>query len=358
MEKLVLALVHASRRLLRHFQAHTIVVITDQPIKQILSRPNNAERMLKWTFKLEVFDISYRLRTCIHGQVLADFIMERPEDEGSPTGIQVEEEILESRAIFTDGSSCLEGLVVILILINPEGVEFTYAIRFEFDTSNNEVEYEALKRKQEGECTQQDRIHQLRPPNQASLGRSTKKSIKEKEILAVVEKEGYSWMKSLLEYLTNGSLPAETKKARDIKIKSRQYTEKSCLIMESSSETTHSNTSVINLASNKDLHSSNIPRPMDRKSRKKPKSVKQKSKEKMEKYYNAKVHSTTFKPRDFVYRGNEASYAKEGGKLGPKWESPYEVVEALGRGAYKIRNGKGDVLPQTWNVQDLNKCYL
>ncbi|GJS90487.1 hypothetical protein Tco_0773123 [Tanacetum coccineum] len=137
-----------------------------------------------------------------------------------------------------------------------------------------------------------------------------------------------------------------------------QGKEKSCLIMESSSETTHSNTSVINLASNKDLHSSNIPRPMDRKSRKKPKSVKQKSKEKMEKYYNAKVHSTTFKPRDFVYRGNEASYAKEGGKLGPKWESPYEVVEALGRGAYKIRNGKGDVLPQTWNVQDLNKCYL
>ncbi|GKC99760.1 reverse transcriptase domain-containing protein [Tanacetum coccineum] len=37
-EKLVLALVHASKRLKRYFQAHPIVVITDQPIKQVLSR--------------------------------------------------------------------------------------------------------------------------------------------------------------------------------------------------------------------------------------------------------------------------------------------------------------------------------
>lgn len=29
-------------------------------------------------------------------------------------------------------------------MTNPEGTEFTYAIRFEFQTSNNEAEYEAL----------------------------------------------------------------------------------------------------------------------------------------------------------------------------------------------------------------------
>ncbi|GKA71206.1 reverse transcriptase domain-containing protein [Tanacetum coccineum] len=76
----------------------------------------------------------------------------------------------------------------------------------------------------------------------------------------------------------------------------------------------------------------------------------EKSKAKMEKYYNAKVRSTTFKPGDFVYRSNEASHNKEGRKLGPKWEGPYEVVEALGKGAYKIRNDSGDILPRTWNV--------
>ncbi|GJR66219.1 reverse transcriptase domain-containing protein [Tanacetum coccineum] len=41
------------------------------------------------------------------------------------------------------------------------------------------------------------------------------------------------------------------------------------------------------------------------------------------------------------------SKAKMENKLGPKWEGPYEVVEALGRGAYKIRNGNGDILPWT-----------
>ncbi|GJW13511.1 reverse transcriptase domain-containing protein [Tanacetum coccineum] len=31
-----------------------------------------------------------------------------------------------------------------LILTNPEGMEFTYALRFRFDATNNEAEYEAL----------------------------------------------------------------------------------------------------------------------------------------------------------------------------------------------------------------------
>ncbi|GKF49298.1 reverse transcriptase domain-containing protein, partial [Tanacetum coccineum] len=31
-----------------------------------------------------------------------------------------------------------------LILTNPEGVEFTYAMRFTFEATNNEAEYEAL----------------------------------------------------------------------------------------------------------------------------------------------------------------------------------------------------------------------
>ncbi|GJX35506.1 reverse transcriptase domain-containing protein [Tanacetum coccineum] len=82
------------------------------------------------------------------------------------------------------------------------------------------------------------------------------------------------------------------------------------------------------------------------------------SKVKMERYYNAKVSSTIFRRGDFVYRNNEASHAMESRKLGPKWEGPYEVVEALGRGAYMLRNSSGDTLPRTWNVKDLKRCYL
>ncbi|GJX20626.1 reverse transcriptase domain-containing protein [Tanacetum coccineum] len=83
-----------------------------------------------------------------------------------------------------------------------------------------------------------------------------------------------------------------------------------------------------------------------------------KSKAKMEKYYNARVRSTSFRPGDLVYRNNEASHAEDGGKLGPKWEGPYEVTEALGREAYKLRDHNGNTLPRTWNICNLKKCYM
>ncbi|GKD25480.1 reverse transcriptase domain-containing protein [Tanacetum coccineum] len=47
MEKLVLSLVFAAKRLRRYFQAHPIAVITDQPIKQIISRPDVAGLLQK-----------------------------------------------------------------------------------------------------------------------------------------------------------------------------------------------------------------------------------------------------------------------------------------------------------------------
>ncbi|GJR74534.1 reverse transcriptase domain-containing protein [Tanacetum coccineum] len=83
-----------------------------------------------------------------------------------------------------------------------------------------------------------------------------------------------------------------------------------------------------------------------------------KAKLNMTKYYNAKVRGVTFRPKDFVYRSNDASHAVDGGKLGPKWEGPYEVTEALGDGAYKLRSTDGTVLPRTWNIANLKKCYL
>nr|GFB15241.1 reverse transcriptase domain-containing protein [Tanacetum cinerariifolium] len=46
------------------------------------------------------------------------------------------------------------------------------------------------------------------------------KSTSEVEILAVVEEEGDTWMTSLFKYLTEGTLPADVKKARAIKRKS------------------------------------------------------------------------------------------------------------------------------------------
>ena len=45
MEKLAFALITAARKLKPYFQAHTIVVLTDQPLKRAMSSPEAAGRM-------------------------------------------------------------------------------------------------------------------------------------------------------------------------------------------------------------------------------------------------------------------------------------------------------------------------
>ncbi|GJX63346.1 hypothetical protein Tco_0296246 [Tanacetum coccineum] len=92
-----------------YFQAHPIIVITDQPIKNILSNPEVAGRMQKWSIQLGEFGIHYRPRVSVKGQVLADFIVERPEEEGQDDSAKEEEPLLAQWTLFTDGSSCVDG---------------------------------------------------------------------------------------------------------------------------------------------------------------------------------------------------------------------------------------------------------
>ncbi|GJU50195.1 reverse transcriptase domain-containing protein [Tanacetum coccineum] len=101
-------------------------------------------RLLKWSFELEEHDIYYRPRTSVKGKILADFIMERPKDDPSDTPMKDEKELSDPWVLFTEGSSCIDSSRAGLILMNPKGMEFTYALRFRFDATNNEAKYEAL----------------------------------------------------------------------------------------------------------------------------------------------------------------------------------------------------------------------
>ena len=65
LEKVALALVFPARCLWQYFQAHTIVVRTNQPIQQVLQKPNLAKRMVTWSIELSEFDIWYEPRTVI-----------------------------------------------------------------------------------------------------------------------------------------------------------------------------------------------------------------------------------------------------------------------------------------------------
>ncbi|GJY59851.1 reverse transcriptase domain-containing protein [Tanacetum coccineum] len=88
-EKLVMDLVHASKSLKRYFQAHPIIVIMNQPIHQVLSRPEVAGRLQKWSIELREYAIHYRPRVSVKGQILADFIVERLAEDSLDTPMEV-----------------------------------------------------------------------------------------------------------------------------------------------------------------------------------------------------------------------------------------------------------------------------
>lgn len=71
-----LSLVSASRKLRLYFQANTIKVQTNFPLKQVLQKPDALGRLLKWVVDLDKFDIVFKSRTVIKGQALVDFLKE------------------------------------------------------------------------------------------------------------------------------------------------------------------------------------------------------------------------------------------------------------------------------------------
>ena len=86
LEKAILAVIQAIRKLPHYFQAHTVVVLTQLPLKSILWSADYTGRIAKWGTILGAFDIKYMPRTAVKGQILADLVAEfakpSPEEEG------------------------------------------------------------------------------------------------------------------------------------------------------------------------------------------------------------------------------------------------------------------------------------
>ena len=66
----------AAQKLKPYFQAHTIFVLMDKPLRRAMSSLEAAGRMALWVVELSEFDIWYRPCTAIKEQVVADFIAE------------------------------------------------------------------------------------------------------------------------------------------------------------------------------------------------------------------------------------------------------------------------------------------
>jgi len=133
-EKLVLTLVFSAIRLRHYFRSHQLTVKIDYPIKHILQRLKLAGRMTAWAIELLEFGLRYEARGPMKAQFLADFLTELSS-------------IAEEKTFWllsVDGSSNRKGSGADIILEGPREVAVEQSIRFGFDTSNNQAEYEAL----------------------------------------------------------------------------------------------------------------------------------------------------------------------------------------------------------------------
>nr|GEV24272.1 reverse transcriptase domain-containing protein [Tanacetum cinerariifolium] len=267
------------------------------------------------------------LRTSIKGQILADFIVERAEDDPQDMLTEAEEELSDPWTLFTNGSSCVDGSGAGLILTNQEGVKFTYTLRFRLDATNNEAEYEALiaglriaeqigiknlqahvdsrlvanqvngsyNAKETGFVQYLEKVRMLANNfkkfsiKQVLVEELSEKSINETEVLAIIYEEGDTWMTPIYNYLTKKNFLRIRKRQEPYGKQSFQAKigmptlRKAEIDMLQNDET---------LVINQDLLEERREQAAIREAR---------SKAKTEKYYNSNVHNTSFKPRDLVY---------------------------------------------------------
>ncbi|XP_028127434.1 uncharacterized protein LOC114323937 [Camellia sinensis] len=189
LEKLALALMMASRKLAHYFHAHTIVVLTEFPLKVLFEKADFTGRILKWAVELGQYDIKFRPRSAIKAQALADFLAEfapgmhtvcpidlvgadlaQPMVLTTKTSVGAQDEerdqneptrdlelrssqnpsdcwklfISEMWKLFVDGASNRHGARLGIVLNSPNGLIIEQAITLGFPASNNEAEYEAL----------------------------------------------------------------------------------------------------------------------------------------------------------------------------------------------------------------------
>ncbi|XP_075654912.1 uncharacterized protein LOC142625091 [Castanea sativa] len=105
-----------------------------------MNKPEAARRLIQWAIELSEFDIRYLPRNAIKAQALADFIA-----EFTPSHSDLDEvDEAETWVVYLDGSSTLHAGGIGVILKSLEGDKLKYAARLQYQTTNNEVEYEAL----------------------------------------------------------------------------------------------------------------------------------------------------------------------------------------------------------------------
>ncbi|XP_071923127.1 uncharacterized protein [Coffea arabica] len=244
-EKLVLALVHAARKLRPYFLAHSITVLTDQPLRQILMKPEVSDRMTKWAVELAKHDIDYQPRTSIKAQTLADFLAEGTslpvsEPSSMPEAARPE----EPWVLFVDGVSRLRiahQMDVTAIRVRSDSQLVVYQVRGEYEAKEDVMKkylakvQEAIKlfdifeieRVPRSQNKRTDALSKLASSSFAHLSKKVlvevlkQKSIDPVQVLAIDSPA--TWMTPLVDFLSSGVLPKDKTETRRLQLRAAKY---------------------------------------------------------------------------------------------------------------------------------------
>ena len=137
-QKLVYGIYMTTKKVSHYFSDHSIIVVSDAPLSEILHNRDATGRVAKWAIELLPLDIKFEAKKAIKSQAIADFLAEWIEQQ-QPTEVHS-----EHWTMFFDGSKMLNGSGAGVVLVSPRGDKLRYVLQIHFDSSNNEAEYEAL----------------------------------------------------------------------------------------------------------------------------------------------------------------------------------------------------------------------
>ena len=122
-QKLLLALLVASRKLQRYFQGHPIKVVSAYPLERVLRSPNSTGRATEWTIELQAFQLEFSTTRIIKGAALADFMAEWTEAPGLKAGedrsLSPGSEAPDGWVMYFDGAFSRHGVGAGAVLISP-----------------------------------------------------------------------------------------------------------------------------------------------------------------------------------------------------------------------------------------------
>ena len=75
----------------------------------------------------------------------------------------------------------------------------------------------------------------------------------------------------------------------------------------------------------------------------------------LRKYHERRIRERTLQVGDLVLR--RVMSTKDKHKLSPPWEGPYSIAEVIGPGTYKLRDSDGNILTNSWNIEQLRHFF-